>query len=97
MGNPLAGDDGFGPAVLRRLAGEELPPEVELADGGVLGIDLLSELEEIDRLILVDAVRLPGATAAAGVGERGLEAVAGRPATWLAGRILSRVRWWCFG
>ncbi len=35
-----------------------LPPEVELLDGGTLGMDLLPYLDGVDRLIVVDAVEL---------------------------------------
>jgi Ni,Fe-hydrogenase maturation factor len=93
IGNSSAGDDGFGPAVLAVLGSMGLPEAVDLADGGILGVDLLSELEEFDRLIVIDAVRpAVGAGAhlrgeesaartrhgAAAGRERGLELEAGR-------------------
>lgn len=81
IGNEQAGDDGFGPAVLRTLAERTLPPEVELADGGILGIDLLCRIEEFEHLVLVDAIRDRGASG--GVGERGLELEAGRSEYWV--------------
>jgi Ni,Fe-hydrogenase maturation factor len=93
IGNSQAGDDAFGPAVLRALAeetsAEGLAAGVELADGGILGIDLLSELDEIARLILVDAIRPAGTSAAdrpdgalEEMGKRGREPAAGAAAHW---------------
>lgn len=64
LGNPLLGDDGLGLTVLSRLAEEwDLPPEVELVDGGTWGMSLLLPIEDAERLILVDAIdqgRAPG-------------------------------------
>lgn len=59
LGNPLLADDGIGIEVLDRLRRDwELPPEVELVDGGVWGLSLLPEIEDADRLLLVDAIDL---------------------------------------
>ena len=58
LGNPLMGDDGLGLAVLQRLHDEwELPTEVELADGGTWGMNLLPLIEDAGRLLLLDAIR----------------------------------------
>jgi hypothetical protein len=84
VGNAGAGDDGFGPAVLAALADAGLPRGTELADGGVSGIDLLSEIEDFDRLILVDAVRARGTDPEELAGERGLEAETGRCRNWVS-------------
>ncbi|MDQ4131357.1 MAG: hydrogenase maturation protease [Actinomycetota bacterium] len=55
VGNPLRGDDGFGPAVADRLEG--LPEPVEVIETGIGGIALLQELMAgCEGLILVDAV-----------------------------------------
>lgn len=51
------GDDGLGLAVLARLRDEwDLPPEVELVDGGTWGMNLLPTIEDAGRLLLLDAV-----------------------------------------
>jgi hydrogenase maturation protease len=50
------GDEGVGVHVIHRLMEMDLPPEVELIDGGTAGIDLLPVLERAERLIIVDAV-----------------------------------------
>lgn len=58
LGNPIMGDDGFGLAVLERLRdGWEMPPGVDLVDGGTWGMNLLPEIEDARELILVDAIR----------------------------------------
>jgi len=46
--------DWVGPAVFEELAGEELPPEVELIDGGLAGLDLLRLMPPGARVVLVD-------------------------------------------
>lgn len=60
IGNLLRKDDGFGIHVLGRLQSADLPPQVILLDGGTAGIDLVTYLEDIDRLIIVDAVLAEG-------------------------------------
>jgi hydrogenase maturation protease len=60
-GNLSMGDDGLGLAVLRRLReGWTLPPEVELAEGGIWGMTLLPLVEDARRLIVVDAITAGG-------------------------------------
>lgn len=56
MGNLLRRDEGLGIRALRRL--EELyiiPQTVRLVDGGTLGLELLSCLEDADRTLVLDA------------------------------------------
>ena len=44
LGNVLLGDDGLGAAAVARLEAEySAPPDVQLADGGTLGLSLLGE------------------------------------------------------
>ncbi len=58
LGNPLMGDDGLGLAVLERLRSDwEVPPAVELVDGGTWGMNLLPLIEDAHQLILIDAIR----------------------------------------
>ena len=55
IGNVFLGDDGFGVAVARRLSGQELPPEVEVADFGIRGMDLAYALQaDYDAVVFVD-------------------------------------------
>ncbi len=60
-------DDGAGVKVIQRLSEYyRFPPDVVLFDGGTLGLDLLPQLEGIDRLLIVDAVetgKTPGTLA----------------------------------
>src|SRR5690348_18483909 len=57
LGNPLMGDDGLGLAALARLEQEwQLPPEVELLDGGTWGMNLLPVIEDAQRVLLIDAI-----------------------------------------
>jgi hydrogenase maturation protease len=56
IGNIFLGDDGFGSAVARRLAGRSLPEGVILRDFGIRGLDLTyALLDPYDLVILVDA------------------------------------------
>lgn len=54
-------DDGVGVRVVQRLTdGYAFPPEVTVMDGGTLGLDLLSHLEGVDRLLIIDAMETGG-------------------------------------
>ncbi|MFF5210885.1 hydrogenase maturation protease [Streptosporangium sp. NPDC000396] len=57
VGNVFLGDDGFGVAVARRLAGTDLPGEVVVTDFGIRGVHLAYELTGggYDLAILLDA------------------------------------------
>src|SRR5215207_7975266 len=62
IGNVFLGDDGFGVEVVRRLAGRELPKDVEVADFGIRGMDLIYALQEdYEVVIFVDAAPRGGA------------------------------------
>ena len=57
IGNTVMSDDGVGVKVVQMLQQQYLfPANVELVDGGTLGLDLLPQLEGISHLIMVDAV-----------------------------------------
>ncbi|MBL7488056.1 hydrogenase maturation protease, partial [Frankia sp. AgW1.1] len=58
VGNVLLGDDGFGVAVVGRLAaGPQLPPGVTVADYGIAGTHLAFDAAGgCDELLLIDAV-----------------------------------------
>ena len=60
VGNPLIGDDGAGVRVVERLRGR-VPDGVELIDGGTEGLGLICWFEGVDRVVLVDAVRMGSA------------------------------------
>lgn len=57
LGNTIMSDDGIGPRVIGQLQQlTTLPSDVTLLDGGTLGLDLLPYLEQVQRLIIIDAV-----------------------------------------
>ena len=58
LGNPLRGDDGAGCRVVGELERRELPPGIELLDGGAIGLGLLDLLEGWERVILVDSAEM---------------------------------------
>ncbi len=58
LGNPLRGDDGVGVRVAEILAGQPLPPGVEVVDGGTGGLELVNLLEGWPRVVLVDAAHV---------------------------------------
>jgi hydrogenase maturation protease len=61
VGNALMQDDGFGPAMIRRLAsGGAWPERVELVDVGTAGFDLMHQLLGRTHVLLLDAVAAPG-------------------------------------
>jgi len=57
LGNILLQDEGVGVRAVERLQHHpDLPADVEVLDGGTLGLELLSRFEGVERLIVVDAV-----------------------------------------
>ena len=57
LGSPLMGDDGLGLVALERLRSTfDLPPDVELVDGGTWGMSLLPVIESATHLLLLDAI-----------------------------------------
>jgi hydrogenase maturation protease len=61
LGNGLAGDDGVGSHIMRRLSQDErLPGDVDVLEGGTDLLRLAHELEGRPRVVLVDALLHPG-------------------------------------
>ena len=58
VGNIVLSDEGFGVHVVRKLKDIELPPGVKVEEGGVGGFNLLSVLEGIQRVIVVDVMMM---------------------------------------
>ena len=57
-GNTLLSDEGLGVRVIERLPLRySLPPEVGIIDAGTCGMEMLDDLEDLDALIMVDAIR----------------------------------------
>lgn len=64
IGNILLSDEGLGVRFLDELAKKPLPENVELLEGGTAGLELVHLIQDIDFLIIVDAVNAhaePGA------------------------------------
>ena len=67
IGNLIMTDDGVGVKAIHHLSKHyRVPDDVELLDGGTLGLDLLPHLEGLDRLLIIDAIetgKTPGTLA----------------------------------
>ena len=64
VGNILLSDEGLGVHFINELSKENLPLNVELLEGGTAGLELVHLIQEIDFLIIVDAINAkdePGA------------------------------------
>jgi hydrogenase maturation protease len=58
LGNLLCGDDGLGAVAVERLLDEwDPPPDVDVLDGGTLGLSLLPYIQDAHDVILLDAIR----------------------------------------
>jgi hydrogenase maturation protease len=55
IGNLLLSDEGVGVHAVRALAQRDLPPGVDLLDGGTSGADLVDHLEGRAKVIVIDA------------------------------------------
>jgi hydrogenase maturation protease len=64
IGNVLLQDEGVGVHAVQQLERQyDIPAEVQVLDGGTMGLDLLPFLEDAERLLIIDAVddeRPPG-------------------------------------
>jgi len=61
VGNPLARDEGLGPAALARLEAEGVPPGALCFDAGTDFLASMPDWADADRLIVIDAMRAGGA------------------------------------
>ena len=64
VGNILLSDEGLGVRFLDELQKTALPENVELLEGGTAGLELVHLIQEVDFLIIVDAINAkaePGA------------------------------------
>jgi hydrogenase maturation protease len=57
IGNLLLCDEGVGVHVARALQREQLPPEVTTLEVGTAFLDALPEIEQADRVIVIDAMQ----------------------------------------
>ena len=56
VGNLLLKDEGIGVHVISEMRKKALPSHVEIVDGGIAGLDLVHIFDDVDKLIVVDAV-----------------------------------------
>lgn len=55
IGNLLLGDEGVGIHVVKKLEKKDMPENIDVLDGGTGGFQLLSEIEQYPKVILIDA------------------------------------------
>jgi len=60
IGNLLCRDEGIGVHVIERMKALELPDHVELLDIGTSTMDLISYLDGVKKLIVIDATKAEG-------------------------------------
>ena len=60
IGNLLWGDEGVGVHAARELLGAELPEDTKVLEVGTSILDALGELENSERLIVLDAIKAEG-------------------------------------
>jgi hydrogenase maturation protease len=71
LGNLLLRDEGVGVQAVQAVQERyQLPPELEVVDGGTAGLDLLPYVEGRDRVLFVDAVNFRQAPGYIGVLEK---------------------------
>lgn len=57
LGNSIMTDDGFGVKVVNTLSSRyHFQGKIRLIDGGTLGLDLLPHLEDVESLLIIDAL-----------------------------------------
>ena len=57
VGNLLLSDEGVGVHVAQKMMTMDLPPEVQVVEGGTDGFGLVNIIVQADRMILIDAVK----------------------------------------
>lgn len=57
VGNELLSDEGIGIHIAKKLQQIELPPEIEVIEGGTEGFGLINIITETDDLIIIDSIK----------------------------------------
>lgn len=55
IGNLVLQDEGFGIHVIHELQRRNLPPQVDLLDGGTAGLHLMGYLQQYEHVVVIDA------------------------------------------
>ncbi len=58
LGNTLLTDEGVGIHLVKELSNMPLPPGVDLMEGETAGVDLLSDILDSDRVVIIDAAMM---------------------------------------
>lgn len=59
-GNLLLKDEGIGVHLVEALKQKDLPENVTIIDGGTAGFDLISFIQQAEKVVIVDAVKAGG-------------------------------------
>jgi len=57
LGNILCKDEGIGARIAQKLQEMTLPWNIEVMDGGTAGLDVLLSVIDVDKLVVIDALR----------------------------------------
>jgi len=60
IGNILMRDEGVGVRVIEAMRDLPMPADIELLDGGTSGVDLVDEVADRTKVIVIDAVKTDG-------------------------------------
>ncbi|MGA1796459.1 MAG: HyaD/HybD family hydrogenase maturation endopeptidase [bacterium] len=60
IGNLILKDEGVGVHAVQRLEGMDLPPSIDVIDGGTDAMDLLPMFQDYERIIVIDALKAGG-------------------------------------
>lgn len=58
LGNTLLTDEGVGIHLVKALSNMPMPPGVQLMEGETAGVDLLSDIMDSDRVVIIDAAMM---------------------------------------
>jgi hydrogenase maturation protease len=58
LGNTLLTDEGVGVHLVKALSNMPMPPGVQLMEGETAGVDLLSDIMDSDRVVIIDAAMM---------------------------------------
>lgn len=56
IGNPYHAADWVGPAVYAALRRQDIGPDIDLVDGGLQGLNLMSLMEDVNKVVFADTL-----------------------------------------
>jgi hydrogenase maturation protease len=57
LGNLLLSDEGVGIHVIQELQKKSFPPNINLVDGGTGGFELIRFIRDMDKVVIIDAIK----------------------------------------